>query len=409
MSIKTDAKLIDKFLTRGVDRILPDEDGLRNKLLSGERITAYMGFDPTGPYLHVGHAMGIRSLALLQKLGHKVVFLVGDYTALVGDPDKDSTRKLLTQEEISSNMAGWKDQAGMLIDFDDKDNPVEFASNHQWLSQLKLNDLIALMSKMTVQQMLERELFQKRLGENKPLQLQELIYPLMQGYDSVAMKVDLELGGTDQIFNMMVGRDLVRSYLGKDKYVRAHKLMPAPDALTMSKTKGNGINLADNAQDMYGKAMSYKDEHILEGLELLTDTPESELVEIAANLKKGENPMQYKKLLAFRIVELVRGATAATQAEQHFQNTVQNRQVSTQRTKISLKLIGPALLRSQDANQAVNIVATLMESSKGSAKQLLKQGGVEVNDQKCLIDDSIELAKGDIIKIGKRNWFEIVD
>ncbi len=409
MSINTDAKLIDKFLTRGVDKILPDVDGLRSKLLSGERLTAYMGFDPTGPYLHVGHAMGIRSLALLQKLGHKVVFLVGDYTALVGDPDKDSTRKLLTQEEIATNMAGWKEQAGMLIDFEDKDNPVEFASNHQWLSQLKLNDLIGLMSKMTVQQMLERELFQKRLGENKPLQLQELIYPLMQGYDSVAMKVDLELGGTDQIFNMMVGRDLVRSYLGKDKYVRAHRLMPAPDALTMSKTKGNGINLADSAQDMYGKAMSYKDEHILEGLELLTDTHESELEEIATILKKGENPMQYKKLLAFRIVELVRGSAAATEAEQYFQDTVQNRQVSTQRTKISLKLVNAALLRAGDATDPTNIISSLMESSKGSAKQLIKQGGVEVNSQKCLIDDSIELAVGDIIKVGKRNWFEIVD
>jgi tyrosyl-tRNA synthetase len=409
MSTITDAKLIDKFLTRGVDKILPDVDGLRSKLLSGERLTAYMGFDPTGPYLHVGHAMGIRSLALLQKLGHKVVFLVGDYTALVGDPDKDSTRKLLTQEEIASNMAGWKEQAGMLIDFEDKDNPVEFAGNHQWLSKLNLNDLIGLMSKMTVQQMLERELFQKRIKENNPLQLQELIYPLMQGYDSVAMKVDLELGGTDQIFNMMVGRDLVRSYLGKDKYVRAHKMMPAPDSLTMSKTKGNGINLADSAQDMYGKAMSYKDEHILEGLELLTDTPESELEEIATNLKKGENPMHYKKLLAFRLVEIVRGSQAANEAEQYFQDTVQNRQVSTQRTKISLKLITAALLRGGDASDPTNIVSSLMESSKGSAKQLIKQGGVEVNSQKCLIDDSIELAVGDIIKVGKRNWFEIVD
>jgi len=281
----TDRALIDKFLTRGVEKILPDAEGLRAKLLSGERITAYIGMDPTGPNLHIGHAMGIRALRILQQLGHRVIFLVGDYTARVGDPDKATSRKLLTTEDIANNMEGWKQQAGKLIDFNDVNNPVEWVHNFDWLSKLDFAQLIDLMSQFTVQQMLERDLFQKRIMANQPLQLQELIYPLMQGYDSVAMEVDLELGGTDQIFNMLTGRQLVDKYLHKSKWVRAHQMMPAPDGITMSKSKGNGINLNDSANDMYGKAMSYSDEHIVKGMELLTEMSKEEITAVAEAIK----------------------------------------------------------------------------------------------------------------------------
>lgn len=405
----TDEKLIARFLSWSVDKILPDKDGLAKKLYSGERITAYMGFDPTGPYLHVGHAMGVRALRILQQLGHRVIFLVGDYTARVGDPDKDTTRKLLTEAEIAENMAGWKDQVAGLIDFDDAVNPVEFKHNFEWLSKLKLEDLVRLMSKMTVQQMLERDLFQKRLGENKPLQLQELIYPLMQGFDSVAMGVDVELGGTDQIFNMMVGRDLVKAYLGKEKYVRAHRMMPAPEGITMSKTRGNGINLSDSAHDMYGKAMSYADEHIITGLELLTDTSEDELEQIAAAIKTGENPMQFKKLMAERIVTLVKGKGAAAEAEKYFESTVQNREISSERTKISLAKVVKRLEHIGKLGDPVTTLAELMETSKGQIKQLLRQGGVELNGEKLTEASELKLQLGDILKVGKRNWFEVVD
>lgn len=409
-AVIVDKQKIEEFLSRGVDKVLPSTDALRQKLLSGERISAYMGFDPTGPYLHVGHAMGIRALRQLQELGHRVIFLVGDYTARVGDPDKDSTRKLLTDEDIASNMAGWKQQAGQLIDFEDKQNPVEFAGNHQWLSQLRLIDLIGLMSKVTVQQILERDLFQRRLAKQKPLQFQEMLYPLMQGYDSVAMKVDLELGGTDQIFNMLMGRELCQSYLGKEKYVRAHKLMPAPDSLTMSKTRGNGINLGDNAEQMYGIAMSYPDTHILTGLELLTETPLAEIADIQASLTGGANPMQYKKLLAYRIVELIKGTDAAQQAELHFQQTVQQRQVSEDRTKISLKLLSARLEKLGKLGDTATMVAELQRCSKTQAKQLLSQGGVELNQsQKLTVEQPVSLKAGDLLKVGKRNWYEIVD
>lgn len=405
----TDTALIDKFLERGVDKVLPDKESLRAKLMSGERITAYMGFDPTGPYLHVGHAMGIRGLRILQQLGHRVIFLVGDYTARVGDPDKGSTRELLTAEKIAQNMQGWREQASQIIDFEDKENPVEFIGNFTWLSRLNLQDLIELMSKMTVQQMLERDLFQRRLNENKPLQLQEMMYPLLQGYDSVAMEVDLELGGTDQIFNMMVGRDLVREYLRKDKHVRAHKLMPAPDALTMSKTKGNGINLSDTAENMYGVAMSYGDEHIITGLELLTETPLNELKEIEAAIAGGQNPMQFKKLLAYRIVEMLKGSNAAGAAQENFERTVQNKEISAARVKISLEKLSARLEHLNKKDDLVTTISELLGSSKGKAKDLLKQNGVEINSEKVAADTvTYKLKQGDIVKLGKRQWFEII-
>ncbi len=408
--IKTDAVTINKFMNWGVDQILPNKEGLEKKLLSGERITAYMGFDPTGPYLHVGHAMGIRALRMLQELGHRVIFLVGDYTARVGDPDKDTTRALLTEEQIQKNMSGWKEQASSIIDFEDKINPVEFKQNFNWLSKLKLDDIIKLMSSMTVQQMLERDLFARRINENNPIQLQEFIYPLMQGYDSIALQVDLEIGGTDQIFNMMVGRDLVKAHLGKEKFVRAQRMMPAPNGITMSKTKGNGINLADSAQDMYGKAMSYSDEHILLGLELLTETTTTEITEISRALEMGENPMQFKKLMAQRIVETHLGKAAAEDGQKHFEDTVQKKEVSESRTKISIVKLVAILQKNNKQGDVTSTVAELQRISKTNAKQLISQGGVEINSNKHTSLETAYNAKiGDIIKIGKRNWYEIIN
>ena len=312
VKVRQDKDLIDKFLNRGVDNIYPTKDALEKKLYSGDRIKVYQGFDPTGPYLHIGHAIGIRALRILQQLGHEVIFLVGDYTSRVGDPDptKDSARKLLTEEQINKNAQGWKKQAAQLIDFGGK-NPVQFKHNYEWLSKLTLEDLIELMSKTTVQQIIERNLFQRRLRENSPIGLQEFIYPLMQGYDSVAMKVDLEIGGTDQVFNMMMGRTLCKSYLNKEKFVRTNILMEAPNAKTMSKTKGNSINLGDTSEDMYGKAMSYSDDLITKGLTLLTDVPLEEIAEFEKQMTNGDNPMQFKKILAFEIVKKIKGEKEA--------------------------------------------------------------------------------------------------
>ncbi|MDO9399209.1 MAG: tyrosine--tRNA ligase [bacterium] len=399
--IIVDEKKINEFLTRGVEAIYPTTDALRKKLMSGERLRVYQGFDPTGPYLHVGHAIGIRASRILQELGHEIIFLVGDFTAKIGDPDKDTTRKILTDEQIKKNMAGWKEQAGQLIDFDGE-NPVRFEQNYKWLSELKLNDLIKLMSQMTVAQMLARDLFKKRVKENKDIHLQELIYPLMQGYDSVAMKVDIEIGGTDQIFNMLVGRDLCKSYLNKEKFIRANKMMDAPDGITMSKTKGNGINLGDSAEDMYGKAMSYQDSAILSGLELLTDVSMDIIKNIGKSLENGENPMLYKKRMAFEIVKTIKGIKDAQKAQKHFEDTVQKKEIPDSIINYKLSIANWKLIDL--------LVEIKLAESKSEARRLVEQGGVKVDSEVVKdINKEIKIIKeGVLIQKGKRGFVKVM-
>lgn len=398
--ILKDKKLIDEFLERGVEAIYPSKEAFREKLMSGERLKVYQGFDPTGPYLHVGHAMGIRALRILQKLGHQIIFLVGDYTSKIGDPDKETGRKMLTDEEVEKNMSGWKKQAGQLIDFDGE-NPVRFERNYKWLSKLKLNDLIKLMSQITAQQMLERDMFEKRIKNGDPIRLHEFIYPLMQGYDGVAMEVDMEIGGTDQTFNMLVGRSLVKNYLGKEKFVRANKMMDAPDGITMSKTKGNGINLSDSPEDMFGKAMAYSDQHILIGLELLTEISMEEITQIKEAMERGDNPMIFKKKMAYEIVKTIKGEKMAKQSQENFEKIVQKKEIPDEMISIDIKA-------------EENIISLLKKTgffdSNAEAKRKIKQGGVEL-DGKKIINIGFKVEKnmnGKILKAGKRNFCRII-
>lgn len=398
--VRTDENLINKFLERGVDSIFPSKEELKKKLMSGERIKAYQGFDPSGPFLHVGHAIGIRALRILQELGHEVIFLVGDFTALVGDPDKDLSRPLMTEEEIQKNMAGWKEQAELLINFEGS-NPVKFMRNSEWLSKIGLADLIKLMSNATVQQMLERDLFANRLKKNNPVGLQEFIYPLMQGFDSVAMAVDLEIGGTDQTFNMLMGRELVKRYLGKEKFVRTNEMMEAPDAVTMSKTKGNGINLSDKPEEMYGKAMSYPDELITKGLRLLTDLSTEEIWEVNKKIEAGENPMQYKKLMAHEVVKIIRGEKEAVKAQEHFERTVQKKDIADE--DVQIVNVAGTLPLTEFLRKALN-----ESESTSQIRRTIEQGGVEVNGKKVTEPKiEIEFTAGTLVKYGKRKYFKV--
>lgn len=400
VKILKDKKLINKFLNRGVDAVYPSKEELEKKLLSGERLRIYQGFDPTGPYLHVGHAMGIRALRILQQLGHEVIFLVGDYTSKVGDPDKDTTRKMLTDEDIENNMSGWKDQAAQLIDFEG-DNPVLFKRNYEWLSKLNLNDLIRLMSHITVQRMMERDMFERRLKQNDPIRLHEFIYPLMQGYDGVAMEVDMEIGGADQTFNMLTGRALSKAYLNKEKFVRTNKMMDAPDGITMSKTKGNGINLGDSAETMYGKAMSYPDSAIVAGFELLTEVPMEDIKNIELEIKNGINPMEFKKLMAFEIVKEIKGEAESRKGQEYFEKTVQNKEVPDEVESVSLDV---------DSIKLIDLlVETKLATSKGEARRLVEQGGVKVDGEVEKNVDVVITIKSDntLIQKGKRGFVNV--
>lgn len=397
-----DKKLIEKFLTRGVENIYPDVAALRKKLMSGERLRVYQGFDPTGPYLHIGHAIGIRALKILQQLGHEVIFLIGDFTSKVGDPDKDTSRKILSDKEIEKNMAGWKKQAAQLINFTG-DNAVKFKRNYEWLSKLKLENLINLMSKITAQSILQRNMFKRRIKKDDPIFLHELIYPLIQGYDGVVMKVDMEIAGTDQIFNMLVGRDLSRAYLKKERFIRTNKMMDAPDGRTMSKTRGNGINLGDTSEDMYGKAMSYPDSAIITGLELLTDIPEKDIKDIENQIKKGVNPLPFKKLMAYEIIKIIRGQAEAKKAENHFMKTVQKKETPGE--------VGSKKLGVKSKNIIDLLVEVKLVDSRGEARRLIAQNGIKV-DGKTInnIGKEVKITKkGILLQRGKRRFIKVIN
>ncbi len=265
--ISTNKEKLQEVLTRSIDTIYPSRQALESLLNSGKQLRIYMGIDPTATYAHLGHATNYIILKRLHDLGHKIIVLIGDFTAMIGDPsDKNSARKRLTKEEVKENIKTFKKQIGQILDFNDKKNPIEFEFNSKWLAKLSFADAVELASHFTVQRMLERDNFEKRLKEQKPLYVHEFFYPLMQGYDSVALKADVEIGGTDQTFNMLAGRTLVKAYQNREKIVVTTTLLenPVTGEKLMSKSLGTGIGLDENATDMFGKTMALPDEAIIQ-------------------------------------------------------------------------------------------------------------------------------------------------
>lgn len=371
---------IEKVLTRGVEQILPDKKGLA-ELMAKKKIKLYQGFDPSMPSLHLGHFVGLMKLRQFQKLGHEVIFLVGDFTGMIGDPtDKLATRKKLTRKQVLENAKSWKAQAGKVLNFEGK-NPAQIIFNSEWSDKITFKDLIEITSNLTVQQLIERDMFQQRLKESKPIHLHEFLYPVAQGYDSVAMDVDLEIGGSDQIFNMLIGRALMKAIKGKGKYVLATKLLIDKEGKKAGKTTGNALFLDSTPENFYAGVMSFPDEVIFLGFELLTETYLDGLEE-----KIKKDPMGQKKRLAFEIVKLLWGEEKAKKAQEEFERTFQE-QKPTYNTKILLK-----------GNLAATIA--VFTSSISEAKRLINQGGVDVNGQQA--DISYQLKVGDKIKIGKK-------
>jgi len=394
-----DHKKIDEILDRGmIVEILPSKDEFRNKLLSGEKMRFYIGFDATAPNLHLSHAKNFMFLEKIRKLGHEVIVLFGDFTATIGDPsDKDSIRKRLSREEVAVNVKKWRELIKPLMDFEDKNNPPKIMYNGDWLRKLNLEDLVGLASNFTVQQILERDMFQKRLKENKPIYLHEFLYPLMQGYDSVAMDVDVEVCGTDQIFNALAGRTLLKKLKNKDKYVVALTLMENPKTgEMMSKSRGVGVFLDASPDDMYGQIMAQPDEM----LEILfTNNTYLPLDEIK-NILEQENPRDVKMRLALEIAKIFYGDDAAQKAERYFIKTVQKKETPDDIEEIKIKAGEYAPLE---------LLALLkLASSKNDAKRLIEQGAVKI-DNKTLTDwrKKIIVKDSDIIKVGKRKFVKI--
>jgi tyrosyl-tRNA synthetase len=400
MDIKTDTQIIDRILNKAIEQILPDKETLKKKLLSGEKLNIYQGFDPTANTLHIGHTVGMRKLEDFRKLGHNVIFLIGDFTARIGDPSdkteaRSSARKVLTEEEIAQNLKLYVEQASHIIDIENKDNPVKILYNSTWLEPLNFGDIIKLASEFTVQQMIKRSMFQKRLEEDKPIYLNEFMYPLMQGYDSVMMDIDVEVGGNDQLFNMLAGRDMVRNHLNKEKIVIAGKLLTTSQGDKMGKSEGNMIKLSDSPEDIYGKVMSFTDDQIVDGFELLTSADLEQLKEIKKRFESDENPMDLKKELAFWVTSEFKTRKEAEKAEQYFESVFQNKNLDTELKNINVD--------KEEYNILDLIIHTNLAPSKSQARRLIEQSAVSVDDKK--IEDwqeTILLKQPITLKVGKK-------
>jgi tyrosyl-tRNA synthetase len=402
MKIDTNKEKVEEILTRSVAEILPTKNGLREVLESGKRLRIYIGTDATGTSLHIGHATNYMILEKLRRLGHEVIFLVGDFTARIGDPtDKNETaRKQLTREQVVQNVKTWIDQVKPVIDVDNKENPVRVLYNNDWLSVLTFEDVINLASNFTVQQMIERDMFQVRMQSEKPLYLHEMFYPLMQGYDSVAMDVDIEMCGMDQKFNALAGRTLLKKLKNKEKFVFITTLLENPKTgeKMMSKSLGTGVFLDFDADKMYGALMAQPDENMKQ---LFIDCTWLGMKEIDEILKI-ENPRDSKMRLAFEITKIYHGEKEAKNAEKNFVQTFQKRETPDEMQKFNVR-------------KNSNIVDVLVESklvkSKSEARRAISQGSIKVNGKKISeseIDSPLELSEKTIVQKGKRYFLELI-
>ncbi len=396
MSIDVNSQKIDELLTRGVGEVI-EIDSLRKKLLSGKQLRIKFGIDPTGSYLHLGHTVPLRKLRQFQDLGHQVILLIGDYTAIIGDPTgRDVTRPLLTTEQIKENMKTYVGQAGKILDIE----KTEVRYNSEWYAQPNFTGLLMdLTSKITVARILERDDFQKRLKEGSDIQMQEIMYPLLQGYDSVALKADVELGGTDQKFNLLMGRKLQKRYAQSEQDIMTVPLLEGTDGVKkMSKSYGNFIALDDHPDEIFGKTMSVPDNLIIKYCELVTDAPWEEIEEYKEKiLNHSINPIIIKKYLATRLVQMFCGKEAALKAQQTFEATFAQKQKPQEIPELT--------------PSAYDIVTVLVEAkfvkSKTEARQVIHQGGVKVDDEKVSTFEML-VKSGSVVQKGSRFFVKII-
>ncbi|GAA3746941.1 tyrosine--tRNA ligase [Terriglobus aquaticus] len=394
------------LITKGVAEIIPADDLTRRieqSLASGKPMRIKAGFDPTAPDLHLGHTVLMRKLRHFQQLGHTVIFLIGDSTALIGDPTgKSQTRKPLTREQIQENAKTYQDQVFRILDRD----KTEVRWNSEWLDKLGFADFIKLTSQFTVSQMLEREDFHKRFNDEEPIHLHELLYPIMQGYDSVALECDVELGGTDQKFNLMRGRDLQRHFGQQPQIVLTMPIIEGLDGVQkMSKSLGNAIGVSEPPFDMFGKLMQVSDDLMWRYWTLLTDVPQSEIDRMRESVANGTlHPMQAKKDLARTITTGFHSADAAQRAEENWSTQFQKGGVSEDTERVTLSRADVAW---NDDNQTFNIdklvVAAKLAPSNAEARRKRAEGAVKLDDQPAteqLIPATLPITY--TVKLGKR-------
>lgn len=395
--IITDEKKIDEILNRGtIIDVLPTKEEFKKRLMSGDRLRFYIGFDATAPSLHLSHAKNFMFMEKIRQLGHEVIILFGDFTARIGDPTgEDSKRKQLSRKEVLKNVKAWKDMIKPFMEFRTFKNPPKIMYNHKWLSKLSFEDVANLASNFTVQQIIARDMFQKRLKEEKPIHLHEFLYPLMQGYDSVAMDVDVEVCGTDQTFNALAGRTLLKKIKNKDKFVIALTLMENPKTgELMSKSKGTGVFLGTTPEDMFGKIMSQPDEMI--NILFINNTLLSK--EEIENILKVDNPKEAKIRLALEIVSLCYGQNKAKKAKESWENTFSKGEVPDDVKELSLS-----------GKEFVEVlVEEKIVSSKSEFRRLVEEGAVSNMDTGEKLSDVKGKVSRGVYRIGKKRFVKII-
>lgn len=391
------------YLQRGVVEIVPEADfrkKIEKSVVSGKPLKIKLGMDPSAPDVHLGHTVPLHKLRQFQELGHDIQMLIGDFTGRIGDPTgKSETRKQLTDEEVKKNAETYVEQYGKVLDME----KVTIYYNSEWLKPLKFEDVVRLSANMTVARMLERDDFEKRYKSGQAISIHEFFYPLMQGYDSVALESDIEVGGTDQKFNLLMGRHLQEAY-GKEKQVAL--TLPLIEGLDgerkMSKSLGNYIGIDEEPNEMFGKSMSIPDELMIKYYKLATDLSLEEIEQLEMGLKEGSiHPRDAKMNLGARFVEMYHGKEAAEEAKRYFQTVFQKRALPTDIPEVTW----------QD-NSSVWIVDLLVElkmlSSKGEARRMIQNGGVKINEEK--VEDvqlQVEVEDGLVLQVGKRKFMKL--
>ncbi len=391
MKVITDVKKIEGILTRGVERVYPDKSTLEKVLMSGKKIRLYYGIDPTGSTLHLGHLVQLLKLKKFQDLGHEVIILIGDFTAQIGDPsDKQTTRKPLTHKQVLENAKGYKKQISKILDL--KKSNVRFLHNEKWTNKLTPKDMLELASHFTVSNLLTRSMFQERIKAGREIYVHEFLYPIFQAYDAVTMDVDLQIGGNDQMFNMLAGRDLMKRKSNKEMFVLTTKLLIDSTGKKMGKTEGNMITLNDSANDMFGKVMSWPDGMIILGFEICTDLNFSDFIK--------EKPRDQKIKLAYEIVKIYHGEKKAEEAEKNFINTFQKKEIPTEMEEIKCsngELLSEVLVRNK------------ILSSKSEWRRLVLENAVhDLSKNGNVTDVNLKISENLTLKIGKKRFVKIM-
>ena len=393
-----DIEKIEQALTRNIDQILPDKKNLKNLMLK-KKIRLYFGIDPTGRKLHLGHTIPLRKLQEFSDLNHEAILIVGTGTVLAGDPSqREKARPRITLKEIQENIKSWKKQAGKILNF----NKVKIKYNGDWLLKLSLKEIIDIASNISAIRLFQRDMFQRRIAKNDTIWMHEIIYPLLQGYDSVVMDVDLEIGGTDQVFNMLIGRELQQKMQNREKFVLTCPMILGVDGKQMSKSSGNCIWLEDSAYEMFGKIMSISDDLIISYFKFLTNESLKLIEQYEKDLKnKKINPKDLKNRLAFEVVKIYHSEKKAEKSQQEFEKVFQKKQLPSKINKIKIK------------EDSLNILDLLLKTnlvkSKAEAKRLVLQKAVKI-DQQVEKDwqKKVEIKKNLIIQIGKRKFIKVL-